>query len=130
MSFDLETCPTGWSEYTTLRWKFIRWADTWAVNDPDFATRSWWTWARKIWSTQGDSTKLLMNGASGGNNPEWNSSVGIITHKPNVEMVWIEATFWGVYVNRVTLRWAMDTTYWWWLETRPKNVYLLYCRKN
>lgn len=111
MSFDLETCPTWWIEYTALQWKFIRWADTWAVNDPDFDSRVWWVWARKIWSTQ-----------------EWE----VWPHNHPIDT--------ALWTSGTSARYA----YWDWAsfdrkrltdlstgsETRPTNVYLLYCKKD
>lgn len=85
--------------------------------------------SRGIGSSQTGATRLLMNGSSTGNNPEGNSTTGIITHKPGVEMIGIEATFWGSYTNRVTLRNAMDTTWGGASETRPRNIALLACIK-
>lgn len=70
-----------------------------------------------------------MNGSSQTNNPQGNSSTGIITHKPYVEMIGIEATYWGTYTNRTGLSAAMDTTYGSAPETRPSNVALLACIK-
>lgn len=84
---------------------------------------------RTFGTAQTNSTKLLMNGSSTGNSPEGNSSTGIITHKPGVEMIGIEATFWGQYGNRVTLRGAMDSTWGGASETRPRNIALLACIK-
>lgn len=131
MSFDLEACPTWWSEYTALRWKFVRWADTWAINDPDFASRTWWVWTRKIWSTQGD---LFLSH----NHWWWNHS-----HTENVYYVgqwwWISAWWVISWLNSTLLTghsridindsWNIISSNWW-SETRPKNVYLLYCKKN
>lgn len=84
---------------------------------------------RALGSTQSDASRVLMNGSSQTNSPQGNSSTGIITHKPNAEMIGIEATFWGSYTNRVGLSAAMDTTYGSASETRPSNVALLACIK-
>lgn len=85
---------------------------------------------RALGSTQSDASRVLMNGSSqNGNSPQGNSSTGIIAHKPGVEMIGIEATFWGSYTNRVGLSAAMDTTYGSASETRPSNVALLACIK-
>lgn len=111
MAFDLQACPTGWTEYTALQWKFIRWADTWAVNDPDFASRTWWTWARKIWSTQNDDFKSHNHYSPTRDWWAW-------THE-----VW-DSNSWVDFPPYET------TSNTWWNETRPKNVYLLYCKKD
>lgn len=85
---------------------------------------------RSLGAFQDGATKLLMNGSSTTSSPEGNSSTGIITHKPSVEMIGIEAAFWGSYTNRVSLRGAMDTTWGGGAETRPRNFALLVCIKT
>lgn len=124
IAFNLTTCPTWWSEYIPARWRFIRWIDSTWTNDV----------VRNLWSLQTDSTKLLMNWSVNWTNPvanpEWNSPSWIIMHKPNVEMSWIQTGFWWEYSSKFSLRWAMDTNWWWSSETRPKNVALLYCEKE
>ena len=115
MAFDLETCPTGWSEYTALQWKFIRWADTWANNDPDFTTRIWWTGARKIWSTQSDAFKSHNVNQQYVVNPTWTSC----------STTWLPYSCRSWYSSTITL-----ASVGWWSETRPTNVYLLYCKKD
>lgn len=131
MSFDLEICPAGWSEYTALQWKFIRWADTWANNDPDFVTRVWWVWTRKIWSTQTDT--FLSHNHWG-----WNHDHSVTSYFSNH---WWWLTSRGINNSSNATQLTRDTfinindswniiTSQWWSETRPTNVYLLYCKKD
>jgi len=54
MAFNLTTCPTGWTEYTQARGRFLRGLDSGAGNDPDCATR---TGGCTVGSTQGDELK-------------------------------------------------------------------------
>lgn len=132
MAFNGISCPIGWTladgswdekdtswANTTLdlRGQFIRGLDA----------------SRTIRSFQGNATKLLMNGSVDPTNPwpspEGDSPLGIIVHKPSVEMIGINTWFWGTYTARYSLRGAMDTNWWWASETRPSNIALLYCVK-
>lgn len=115
MAFDLSACPTWWTEYTALQWKFIRGADTWANNDPDFTSRTGGIWARKIWSTQIDEFKSHTHVYWDWNTSWWN-------YWGNVRTAQSDHTAMPVSVKTIS--------YAWWNETRPKNVYLLYCKKD
>jgi phage-related tail fiber protein len=84
---------------------------------------------RVFGSLQGGATRLLINGASQSNSPEGDSPAGLIAHKPGVEMIGTEATLWGTYTSRVSLRNSLDSTYGRSAETRPRNIALLYCIK-
>lgn len=99
--------------------------------DPNFSARGTFTFPlanpNKVGSTQSDATKLLLNGSSHNNNPEGNSPTGIITHWPGQWMAGTEAGFWGGYVNRLTLRGAMDTNWGGAAESRPVNMSVLHC---
>lgn len=114
MAFDLESCPNWWTEYIQLQWRFIRWADTAANNDPDFDSRTWWVWDRKIWSIQDDEVWAHNHSMTV---PKWSSSytaTSNIYYSPN----WATASL------------KLNTDLSNWTETRPKNVYLLYCKKD
>ena len=121
-AFDLENCPTWWSEYTALQWKFIRWADTWNNNDPDFSSRVWWTWVRKIWSTQEDAYQNHKHHRNTDNVSEYLYKT--ITTWTAAAQSWASnrwqwlATTWNSYDGNFST------------ETRPKNVALLYCIKD
>ncbi len=141
MPFDLQACPTGWTEYTAARGKFIRWADTGANNDLDFISRSGWTWARKIGSTQEWATLI----------PPMNISINIQASTDQATSV---TPYNGSYLAETspirgsTVKSKIYTTVLWsspvnlgWVnasitggyngvETRPMNVSLLYCKKN
>src|SRR5690606_8848693 len=76
MAFDLSDCPSGWSEYTPARGRFIRGIDNGAGNDPDGT--------RTAGATQDDAfqdhihTLEIYSGTpiSGGN---WQLATGAIT---------------------------------------------------
>ncbi|MDD2871325.1 MAG: hypothetical protein PHS49_05010 [Candidatus Gracilibacteria bacterium] len=111
MAFDLQACPTGWTEYTALQGKFIRGADTGAVNDPDFASRTGGTGARKIGSTQNDDFKSHNHYS-----PTRDGGAG--THEVGDSNSGVDFPPYETTSNTGGN------------ETRPKNVYLLYCKKD
>lgn len=104
MAFNLATCPTGWSEYTPARGRFIRGIDNGAGNDPDGT--------RTLGGVQGDDTRAIPDVMLwyGG---EWSGGF----------------SGGGIYYGRGSTQsrpagWPTGP------ETRPKNVALLYCQKQ
>lgn len=116
MAFDLTACPSGWTEYTPARGRFIRGIDNGAGNDPD-GTRS-------LGSVQNDAIKThwlrehVFNGLS-------NTSGGYRASG-------IHPSAGGYGFGGAATNYYYDTTvqYIGAAETRPKNVSLLYCRKS
>lgn len=100
-SFELTICPIWWTEYLAARWRFIRWIDSTWTNDV----------VRVAWDIQIDDFKQhwhkirQRNWYTGFSSAEW------------MAQNW-NNTFWATTAN------------YWWTETRPKNVALLYCQKN
>lgn len=100
--------------------------------DPNFASRSTPTFPvanpSKVGSYQGDATRLLMNGAGYNSNPEGDSPLGIIAHRPGQFMAEIFVDNWGGSIPyRTTLRNAMDSSFGRADETRPRNISVTYC---
>ena len=113
MAFDLTTCPSGWSEYTAARGRFLRGIDNGAGNDP--------AGTRSPGNVQDDAFQghwhSLPNNVMG----RFGSSDTIDTANSN-----------SSYVSNTTdpisdgVNGAPRTA----PETRPKNVAVLFCRKN
>ena len=116
MAFDLASCPTGWSEYTAARGRFLRGIDSTGAVDPDGV--------RTAGSTQNDALKshkhasvvekdtgLFVGFGAGGGGTGAPSSPRYMSAG--------NATLGSAETSEV----GAD-------ETRPKNVAVLFCRKN
>jgi hypothetical protein len=103
MAFDLTTCPAGWVEYTAARGRFLRGIDNGAGNDPDGT--------RAPGNAQLDELKNHTHTyvQSQNNNGDYAST--------NQEAA-----------NKGVVAGVTDATGG--AETRPKNVAVLFCRKN
>ena len=120
-AFDLATCPTGWSEYTPARGRFLRGIDSTGTNDS----------IRAAGNTQADAfqdhyhTLEIYSGTPSGGGGNWQLS--------NSAMTTTNSAVYDPYPSDPAIRWAsfnasqgFRTS----AETRPKNVAVLYCRKN
>ena len=106
MAFNLASCPTGWSEYTPAYGRFIRWIDKSGTSiDPDGQ--------RALGNTQTDELKSHTHNITAN---ATNGNAGTTAIYSSVAS--------SSYTNTVNIQ---STG---WLETRPKNVALLYCSKN
>lgn len=109
MSFNLASCPTGWSEYTLAYGRFIRWIDkSWTNIDPDGQ--------RALWNIQNEELKSHSHTFNRIANTAW-------------------STAWILYDNMWwSANYVSNQSPWinanWWSETRPKNISLLYCIKD
>lgn len=104
MAFNLASCPSGWSEYTLARGRFIRGIDSTGTNDPDGV--------RALGSTQTDDFKSHSHSYSA---PPLNN------YKAQA----------GGFTNNVTAGSAgSNSGNSGGDETRPINVALLYCEKD
>ncbi len=108
MAFDLAACPTGWSEYTPARGRFLRGIDNGAGNDPEGT--------RAAGAIQGDDLKShshsfsrVDNNATGNGGP-----LSIGADDPSS----------GYSTANTGINSSGGP------ETRPKNVAVLFCRKN
>lgn len=110
MPFDLAACPSGWSEYLPARGRFVRGLDPTGVTDPDGATRT-------AGSLQGDEVKSHTHTSY-----YWSAETTVANARNNV--VGNPGTVGGSTQGT----WISDATGG--AETRPKNVALLYCRKD
>lgn len=114
VAFDLSACPEGWSEYLPARGRFLRGIDNGAGNDPDGV--------RTAGNVQEDALQNII-GTFGGNN---------INPTGAFSDLGTNSTAWGS--SGGGRRWELDfdasrvvrTAN----ETRPKNVAVLFCRKN
>jgi len=103
-AFSWTSCPTWWSEYTLAYGRFIRWIDkSWTSIDPDGE--------RSVWDTQDD---MFENHTHSTYHPWSQNAAKRINDRINIASD-IQAN-----VNIPT----------WGTETRPKNVSLLYCKKD
>ncbi len=116
MAFDLATCPTGWSEYTPARGRFLRGIDNGAGNDPsgtrvagnvqaDAFQGHWHDFWSQQNSTAGSTTGGYLTDYTNQSKNNYNKARDAASDGTNG-----------------TPRTAT--------ETRPKNVAVLYCRKN
>lgn len=123
MAFDLSACPSGWSEYLPARGRFLRGIDNGAGNDPDGT--------RVAGQTQDDALQNLTGTVE-------------ISQMNNTSQVWSGTGIFGrqsgssrraptnsgsnstaAIVDFDASRVARTAN-----ETRPKNVAVLYCRKD
>jgi hypothetical protein len=104
-AFASTTCPTGWSEYTPARGRFLRGIDNGAGNDPDGT--------RAPGSTQVDMFKSHSHGIPNGHNDQaFSSYEGVQTNQ-------------SVYNKTESVTDSTGGP-----ETRPKNVAVTYCQFN
>ena len=112
MSFYLSSCPIWWSiaDWTNwnpdLRWAFVRWIN-WDAN--------WRDIVRALWDYQLDEFKSHNHELYWF---EWSTN-DYFWGSTNAYWIW---TSWIKYANYMTSKW--------WIETRPKNIALLYCIKD
>lgn len=118
MAFDLTTCPTGWSEYTAARGRFLRGIDpsgSTAV-DPD-GTRAPGNQQADDWKSFTMSSENV-NGGQYQHSAYMQKSVGSYPSMlPNFTGAW------SLPASATRIFWDSS-------EIRPKNVAVLYCRKN
>lgn len=112
MAFNLTTCPTGWSEYTPARGRFVRGIDNGAGNDPDGT--------RAAGATQADAFASHTHAGSGAGSGEF------VYYRGSGQGVWQYGTLGAADFDRTSSPVASTGG----AETRPKNVALLYCEKN
>jgi len=109
--FNLSNCPTGWSEYTALYWRFIRGIDkSWTNIDPN--------WQRTLWNIQIDAFQWHKHSWIWENWwPAWEFTPS----------AWFWIKYWDTWspVSDWTNGTPRINN-----ETRPKNIALLYCIKN
>lgn len=112
MAFDLSSCPSGWTEYTPARGRFLRGIDNGAGNDPDGT--------RAVGNVQGDAFRShnhpFTDGADWRVNGGTGSSYGF------------SSTTADSYVGTTNRAGVVGSNGG--AETRPKNVAVLYCRKS
>ncbi len=119
MAFDLATCPSGWSEYTAARGRFLRGIDNGAGNDPD-GTRAPGT-------TQADAFKSHSHGIVAADITDY-AAAFTINDNSGDQLASSDNITSGVNAVMRTSRYgtaAAGVS-----ETRPKNVAVLFCRKN
>lgn len=108
MAFYLWSCPTGWipADWTSstpdLRWAFVRWM-WWSLNGRDVA--------RTLWDYQLDELKSH-------------------THTFNAYSTFASGIWYSKAWSSPDIPDTYSTNSYWWTETRPKNVALLYCMKQ
>ncbi|WP_408098954.1 hypothetical protein ACJVC5_08550 [Peredibacter sp. HCB2-198] len=118
MAFDLASCPSGWSEYTVARGRFLRGIDNGAGQDP--------SGTRAPGSYQADGVQdhaHNITGEGGGVNDvvAFQDSNGDATYAPGGN----PGVRGDVYIQVGGMRNGNIAS-----ETRPKNVAVLFCRKN
>ena len=105
MAFDLATCPTGWSEYTPARGRFLRGIDNGAGNDPS-GTRVAGNIQTDAIGPHTHSLPARYQASA------WNNGGGVAATDAGGSAVSMNA---GAFAGT---------------ETRPKNVAVLFCRKD
>lgn len=113
MTFDLTTCPSGWSEYQAARGRFVRGIDNGAGNDPD-GTRAPGNVQAEDWKS---FSMLSENNSSGYAHDLYMGK----------NFSYTGTRFFGGYWSNpnsgIRIKWDNS-------EFRPENVALLYCRKD
>lgn len=104
MAFNLASCPSGWSEYTLARGRFIRGIDSTGTNDPDGV--------RALGSTQTDDFKSHRHSYSAPPSNNYKAQSGGFTNTVTANSIGSNSGYSGGD------------------ETRPINVALLYCEKD
>lgn len=120
MAFDLASCPAGWSEYTASRGRFLRGIDNGAGNDPDGTRAPGATQADALQNITGSFGEFY-GGAEVGDAAGAFASYGSTTGAVGNNAITPKADGYNFDASRV-----VRTSN----ETRPKNVAILYCRKN
>ncbi|MCZ8323112.1 MAG: hypothetical protein O9296_16260 [Novosphingobium sp.] len=147
MAFDLTACPSGWSEYTAARGRFLRGIDNGAGNDPagtrapgDIQADALGSHLHSVdppntaTTTNGSHVHGLNDGSGGGVTGFGTSYVG------NAAGFTVQAWM-GWYHTYIAMAAAGDHSHTVDIgafnsantgstETRPKNVAVLFCRKN
>lgn len=118
MAFDLTACPTGWSEYTAARGRFLRGIDNGAGNDPGGT--------RAPGNTQGDDLRSHNHGVT----PLdiYNTAAFQINDNSGDFLVSTDNAAPGGNGTLRPNRYYTENSGG--AETRPKNVAVLYCRKS
>lgn len=116
MAFNLATCPSGWTEYTPARGRFVRGIDSTGTNDPDGV--------RALGSTQADAFQGHKHAWSSGGAQDYGlgDSIGFSSG-------YNLGSNTGSWVGTPTTDGTSGTPRTA-AETRPKNVALLYCQKS
>jgi len=132
MAFDLTSCPTGWTEYTPARGRFLRGIDNGAGNDPQGT--------RAPGNVQSDANRSHSHAgvanSAGAHTHQYDTGQQAQTSGPNQivnDNVYAsgDQDFWrlnttssGAHTHTLTINADGD------VEARPKNVAVLYCRKS
>ena len=128
MAFNLASCPSGWSEYTPARGRFIRGIDSTGTNDPDGV--------RALGSTQDDGVESHQHdsplvGNTGGHpsapSQVFGSGATAASTGQNIEIL-IDSSSKATEGDEVSYRSSANISAI--SETRPINVALLYCEKD
>lgn len=109
MAFDLTTCPTGWTEYTAARGRFLRGIDNGAGNDPSGTRAPGNVQTDDFKSHSHTPNGYFVSGQSGADG-DLDGSTTVTGY------------------DKSTMTGSLSSTGG--TETRPKNVAVLYCRKN
>lgn len=114
-SFNLTTCPTGWTAFSQANWKFI----VWMWSDGQWNTYwllSWWWEAKHTLTT---------------------SELPSHTHQEHYTWWWDTWILWAIWMHSTinsawNIPWIYTEPTWWWNshENRPPYLSLLYCVKN
>ncbi|HDR9061262.1 TPA: hypothetical protein QDB03_002881 [Burkholderia vietnamiensis] len=110
LPFDSDNCPAGWQEYVPARGRFIRGIDPDGAQDPDGKTR-------KRGDVQEDDLKAHRHSIT--LHPAWGD-------KPEGAV----QPRWGHDDGVIATEVPVNTSETGGKETRPKNVVLLYCKKE
>lgn len=136
MAFDLASCPTGWTEYTASRGRFLRGIDNGAGNDPAGTRAPGNVQADELGShlhsVDPPSTATNSAGAhthniiGGGGTSAGTTRLRAQASSTPTNMATESA---GAHTHTVNIP-AFNSAATGGAETRPKNVAVLFCRKN
>ena len=133
MAFNLPSCPTGWSEYTTARGRTIIWAGNWADSNTSVGDTGWEKSSPEIDVKFNLATNWSNNDTFSTNSYfQYDNFFGTISNSvASQSFKFYNKTGFLPEPTLIDIPWLLNVT---WAGTAPDNmqpyVSLLYCQKS